>query len=135
MDRLRRAIAGVNRSSSMADFDVDGVTATVLLVRLEALGAKVKPYIPHRIDEGYGLNLEALTQPQTQGVRIVVTVDCGVRSLEEISFGKSIGLDMIVTDHHAPGTSLPDAYAIVNPKQRCVGIRPKSFRAQGLPTS
>ena len=118
VDRLRRAIRVGEAIAVYGDFDVDGVTATALLVQtLQGLGAKVKPYIPHRIDEGYGLNPDALKQLQEQGVRVVVTVDCGVRSLDEIAFGKQIGLDMIVTDHHAPGDELPDAFAVVNPKQ------------------
>ncbi len=133
VDRLRRAIRVGEPIVVYGDFDVDGVTATVLLVQtLQALGAKVKPYIPHRIDEGYGLNLEALTQLQSQGVRIVITVDCGVRSLEEISFGKSLGLDMIVTDHHAPGDELPDAFAVINPKQPLCKYPSKELSGAGI---
>ncbi len=118
VDRLRRAILAGEAIAVYGDFDVDGVTATVLLVQaLQSIGAQVKPYIPHRIDEGYGLNIDALAQLKEQGVQVVVTVDCGVRSLEEIAFGKKIGLDMIVTDHHAPGKELPDSFATINPKQ------------------
>jgi single-stranded-DNA-specific exonuclease len=121
VDRLRRAIRAGEAIAVYGDFDVDGVTATVLLVQaLQSIGAQVKPYIPHRIDEGYGLNIDALTQLKEQGVRVVVTVDCGVRSLDEVAFGKKIGLDMIVTDHHAPGDEPPDSFATINPKQaRC----------------
>lgn len=118
VDRIRRAIRADEPIAVYGDFDVDGVTATALLVQaLQALGAKVKPYIPHRIDEGYGLNPEALQQLLDQGVRVVITVDCGVRSLDEVAFGTRIGLDMIVTDHHAPGETLPDAFVVLNPKQ------------------
>lgn len=118
VDRLRRAIRAHEAIAVYGDFDVDGVTATVLLVQtLEALGAKARPYIPHRIDEGYGLNPEALRQLKEQGVQVVITVDCGVRSLDEVAFGKRIGLDMIVTDHHAPSDELPDSFATINPKQ------------------
>ncbi len=118
VDRLRRAIRAGEAIAVYGDFDVDGVTATVLLVQaLQSIGAKVKPYIPHRIDEGYGLNIDALNQLKEQGVRVVVTVDCGVRSLAEVAFGKKTGLDMIVTDHHAPGDALPDSFATINPKQ------------------
>lgn len=118
VDRIRRAIRANEAIAVYGDFDVDGVTATALLVQaLQSLGAKVKPYIPHRIDEGYGLNLDALTQLKEQGVRIVITVDCGIRSLKEIAFGKEIGLDMIITDHHAPGDEMPDGFVTINPKQ------------------
>ncbi len=133
VDRLRRAIRAGEPIAVYGDFDVDGVTATALLVQtLQALGAKVKPYIPHRIDEGYGLNLEALRQLQAQGVRIVITVDCGVRSLSEIAFGKEIGLDMIVTDHHAPGSQMPDAFAVINPKQPTCSYPSKELSGAGI---
>ena len=118
VDRIRRAIRAGEAIAVYGDFDVDGVTATALLVQaLQSLGAKVKPYIPHRIDEGYGLNLDALTQLKEQGVRVVITVDCGIRSLKEVAFGKEIGLDMIVTDHHAPSDEMPDGFVTINPKQ------------------
>lgn len=133
VDRLRRAIRMGEAIAVYGDFDVDGVTATALLVQtLLSLGAKAKPYIPHRIDEGYGLNMEALRQLQEQGVRVVVTVDCGVRSLEEVAYGKQIGLDMIVTDHHAPGDELPDAFAVVNPKQSCCKYPHKDLSGAGI---
>lgn len=116
--RLRRAIRAGECIAVYGDFDTDGVTATALLVQvLESLGAQVKPYIPHRIDEGYGLNCEALQQLKERGARVVVTVDCGVRSLGEVAFGTRLGLDIILTDHHAPSAELPDAFAIINPKQ------------------
>jgi len=118
VDRLRRAIRAGEFIAVYGDFDADGVTATALLVQvLESLGAHVQPYIPHRIDEGYGLNCDALQQLKEHGARVVVTVDCGIRSLDEVAFGKRLGLDIIVTDHHAPGDQAPDAFAVINPKQ------------------
>jgi single-stranded-DNA-specific exonuclease len=118
VERVRRAIRAGEAIAVYGDFDADGVTATALLVQvLESLGAKVKPYIPHRVDEGYGLNLDALQQLKDEGARVVITVDCGVRSLDEVAFGTRIGLDMIVTDHHAPTDTLPDAFAVIDPKQ------------------
>lgn len=118
VERLRRAIRAGEPIAIYGDFDADGVTATALLVQvLQALGARVKPYIPHRIDEGYGLNLDALQQLKDDGVRVVVTVDCGVRSLDEVAFGTRLGLDMIITDHHAPTDELPNAFAVIDPKQ------------------
>lgn len=133
VDRIRRAIRAGEAMAVYGDFDVDGVTATVLLVQtLESLGAKVKPYIPHRIDEGYGLNKDALQQLSDQGIRIVITVDCGVRSLDEVAFGKRIGLDMIVTDHHAPTDELPDAFAVINPKQPLCQYPSKELSGAGV---
>ena len=115
--RLRRAVDRGERIAVYGDFDTDGVTATVLLVQvLSAIGAQVEPYIPHRVDEGYGLNLEALRTLYRRGVRVVVTVDCGIRSSEEVEQA-SKGLTMIVTDHHSVGSQLPPAAAVINPKQ------------------
>jgi single-stranded-DNA-specific exonuclease len=116
--RLRQAIRQGEAVAIYGDFDADGVTATALLVDvLSALGARVKPYIPHRVDEGYGLNTDALSQLASQGVGVVVTVDCGIRAIAEVSYGRKLGLDFIVTDHHSVGEELPPALAIINPKQ------------------
>jgi single-stranded-DNA-specific exonuclease len=115
--RLRDAVRRGEPIAVYGDFDTDGVTATALLVQaLSALGAKVQPYIPHRVDEGYGVNLDALRYLYRQGVRVVVTVDCGIRSAREVAKA-SRGLDLIVTDHHSVGKSLPPARAVINPKQ------------------
>jgi len=115
--RLQRAISRKEKIAVYGDFDADGVTATALLVEaLSWLGACVEPYIPDRVDEGYGLNLEALRKLYRRSVRLVVTVDCGVRSIREVERAKS-HLDMIVTDHHLPGDRLPPATAIIDPKQ------------------
>jgi single-stranded-DNA-specific exonuclease len=116
--RLRRALRAGEPVVVYGDFDADGVTATVLLAQtLQALGASVRPYIPHRVDEGYGLNKNALTRLARRGTRLVVTVDCGVRSLEEIAHANQLGLDVIVTDHHSVGSQLPDAVAVIDPKR------------------
>ena len=116
--RIRRAIQRNEPMAVYGDFDADGVTATVLLVQtLEALGARVQPYIPHRVDEGYGLHTEALTKLAHQGVRLVITVDCGIRSVDEITQARRLGLDVIVTDHHSVGAELPPALAAINPKR------------------
>jgi single-stranded-DNA-specific exonuclease len=115
--RLRVAVRQQEPIAIYGDFDTDGVTATALLVQtLSALGARVQPYIPHRVDEGYGLNLDALRSLHEQGVRLVVTVDCGIRSIEEVREA-SKGMDLIVTDHHSVGDDLPAAQAVINPKQ------------------
>jgi single-stranded-DNA-specific exonuclease len=120
--RLRRAIKEREPIIVYGDFDADGVTSSVLMVQtLEALGAVVKPYIPHRVDEGYGLNSQALLKLERHGVRLVITVDCGIRSVKEVEDGLAYGLDMIVTDHHSIGPELPQIPpsrgAVINPKQ------------------
>jgi len=116
--RLRQAIRQREPIAVYGDFDADGVTATALLVEtLSALGAQAEPYIPHRVDEGYGLNKGALRELAQKGIKVVVTVDCGIRSIAEVSYGRRLGLDIIVTDHHSPGGELPPATAAINPKQ------------------
>ncbi len=115
--RLRQAIKNNETIAVYGDFDADGVTSTALLTQsLDALGAHVKPYIPSRVDEGYGLNTEALQTLHDQGVSLVVTVDCGIRAVEEVNFANRIGLDMIITDHHSIGEQLPSALAVIDPK-------------------
>ena len=116
--RIRQAIRKGEPMVIYGDFDADGVTSTVLLVQtIQALGGKVQPYIPHRVDEGYGLNTPALLQLAKDGVKLVITVDCGVRSVGEVAEGQAAGLDIIVTDHHSIGDELPPALAVINPKQ------------------
>lgn len=107
------------------DFDADGVTSTVLMVQtLEALGANVRPYIPHRVDEGYGLNREAIERLSAEGTALLVTVDCGIRSPEEVARANQLGMDVIVTDHHSVRRDvegrdeLPPAFAVINPKRQ-----------------
>jgi single-stranded-DNA-specific exonuclease len=119
VERIRLAIAHRQTIAVYGDYDVDGVTATALLVEaLKWLGATVKPYIPHRFEEGYGLNPEALDNLKADGASLVITVDCGIRSLEEARHAAAIGLDLIVTDHHHPlGEELPAALSVICPKQ------------------
>jgi len=100
------------------DYDVDGVTATALLVELlQSLGGNAREYIPNRFDEGYGINNDALKALKQDGVTLVISVDCGIRSPAEAAYAGELGLDLIITDHHQPANDLPKAYAIVNPKQ------------------
>jgi single-stranded-DNA-specific exonuclease len=132
VSRLRWAIRREERIAVYGDFDTDGVTATALLVQaLSALGAQVEPYIPHRVDEGYGLNLGALRRLWKEGTRVVVTVDCGIRSRYEVERA-SRGLDLIITDHHSVGEKLPPAVAIINPKQAGCRYPFKEFAGVGL---
>ena len=116
--RVRQAIRAGETIAIYGDYDADGVTATALLTQtLQSLGAKVIHHIPHRAHEGYGLNRGALAELASQGVGLVVTVDCGVRALEEVAFALRRGLDMVITDHHALAQELPPAHAVVNPKR------------------
>lgn len=121
VDRIERALRDNEMIVVYGDFDADGVTATVLLT--EALRAMtddqrlIVPYIPDRVDEGYGLNLEALTTLRRKGASLIISVDCGVRSPLEVAHATSIGMDVIITDHHSLGHELPPALAVINPKR------------------
>ncbi len=118
VDRLHRAIHDAEQIVVYGDFDADGVCATALLVSaLRDLGAQVSPYIPDRFDEGYGLNEDAVERLHRQGARVLVTVDCGVRSVREAERAASLGLDVIITDHHSLADALPPALAVINPKR------------------
>jgi single-stranded-DNA-specific exonuclease len=131
--RLRRAIRGAEPIAIYGDFDADGVTSTALLVEmLRNLGADVRPYIPHRVDEGYGLNVEALDELADQGVRLVLTVDCGVRAVEEVAHAMGRGLEIIITDHHSVGSALPPALVVINPKQQDCAYPFKELAGVGI---
>lgn len=120
--RIQQAIQNDETIVVYGDFDADGVTSTVLLTQaLRGLGLsrnKAQPYIPDRVDEGYGLNFDALTKLKEEvGADLVITVDCGIRSVAEVKHANDIGLDMIVTDHHSLGPEIPPATAVLNPKR------------------
>ena len=132
-ERIRYAIQHRQQIAVYGDYDVDGVTATALLTSaLSRLGADVQGYIPNRFDEGYGLNKEALDSLCARGVRLVITVDCGIRSNPEVDHANSLGLDMVITDHHHPLGDLPSALAIVNPKQPGETYPEKDLAGVGL---
>lgn len=116
VDRILSAIEENEKICIYGDYDVDGVTSTALCVNtLRKLDADVIHYIPVRAEEGYGLNHEAIQHIADLGVNLIVTVDCGIRSVDVIDTVKANGMDIIITDHHECGETLPDAYAVVNP--------------------
>ena len=116
--RIFQALDAKEKIVIYGDYDVDGVTSTVLLVQtLRAMNANVEAYIPNRFEEGYGLNMDALSQLAEDGVDLVITVDCGIRSVDEAAHARGLGLDLVITDHHHPGDVLPPALAVINPKQ------------------
>lgn len=116
--QVRQALKQRQPIAVFGDFDADGITSTALLTQtLQALGGQVIPYIPHRLNEGYGLNVPALDALADQGVRLVITVDCGISSVKEIAHARRRGLSVVITDHHHVPAQPPPAQAIVNPKQ------------------
>jgi single-stranded-DNA-specific exonuclease len=117
VERVYEAARNQERVLVYGDYDVDGAASTALLVRfLRSAGLDCDYYVPHRIAEGYGLNVEAISEFKKQGVGLIITVDCGVGAVDECLHAKACGIDMVVTDHHEPGEALAPAVAIVNPK-------------------
>lgn len=116
-DRIFAAIQTKRRIVIYGDYDADGMTATAILYRcLQLLGADVGYYVPNRLEEGYGLNDEALRKLSERGASLVISVDCGIASVQEARTAREIGLELIITDHHQFADQLPDAAAIVHPR-------------------
>ena len=115
--RIMRAIQDGETIAVFGDFDADGVTSSAVLVQgIKQISGKVIPYIPHRVDEGHGLNLPALHKLKAQGVSLVITVDCGITASTEAKQIKEIGMDLIITDHHEIVGEVPEALAVIDPK-------------------
>jgi len=140
--RIEKAIKENELITIYGDYDVDGVTSTsILLLFLRQLGARVDYYIPSRHDEGYGLNAAAIEKIHRNGSRLIITVDCGIAALEEIDYASSLGIDVVVTDHHQCSAILPKAVAVINPKRSDqaypfqylagVGVAAKLIQAMG----
>jgi single-stranded-DNA-specific exonuclease len=132
-ERLATAVTSGELVCVWGDYDVDGTTGTAALVCfLREIGSNAIFYIPHRIDEGYGLNAEGIKQLHAQGVRVVVSVDCGVSNYSEIELAQSLGVDVVVVDHHQPPDILPPALAILNPHQSSCSFPDKGLCGAGL---
>lgn len=117
VQRIREALASEERIWVYGDYDADGVSSTALMIRLmNRLGANFGTYIPHRSKEGYGLHRHAIDAAAAESVKLIVTVDTGISAVDQIAYAASLGIDVVVTDHHEPPAVLPEAYALVNPK-------------------
>jgi single-stranded-DNA-specific exonuclease len=131
--RLVRAIEDKEQIGIWGDYDVDGTTGAALLVCfLRAVGAQPIYYVPHRIEEGYGLNTAGLRRLKERGVGLIVTVDCGISNAIEIEAAREFGLEIIVIDHHQPPPELPQALAVVNPHRKDCPFPDKGLCAAGL---
>ena len=118
-ERIINAINKKEKTIIYGDYDVDGITSiTVLKKFLEERGLKVDTYIPNRLDEGYGLNKEAIKEIANNGYKLMITVDCGISGIDEIELAKQLGIETIITDHHEQADILPNAYCIVDPKRK-----------------
>lgn len=118
VERIERAIQRKEKIAIYGDYDVDGVTATSLFYTfLKNLGVKVTYYNPDRLKEGYGVNLQAIKKLRSEGVSLIISVDCGITACEEVEDAKKIDVDFIVTDHHEPPETIPEAVSVLNPHQ------------------
>ena len=117
-ERIKKAIELNERVWIYGDYDVDGVSSTsVLLTYFRSINFNVKYYIPNRLEEGYGINKEAIEYISSEGCDLIISVDCGITSVDEVEYANELGIEMIITDHHECQSEIPNAYAVVNPKQ------------------
>lgn len=118
VQRIKTALKNKEKVCIYGDYDVDGITSITIMYKfLTMLGLDVIYYLPDRLLEGYGINNQALDKIKSQGVSLVITVDCGITAIDEVEYAKSIGLEICITDHHECTEKIPDAIAIINPKQ------------------
>ena len=133
VDRLLAAIERGERIAIHGDYDVDGVTSTVMLRRtVELLGGHVVHYIPERLTDGYGLQPEGIDRLKAMDVQVVVSVDCGIRSQSAAERARSVGIDLIITDHHEPEAALPSALAVINPRRTDCAYPDKDLAGVGV---
>ena len=119
VDRIIKAIENNEKTIIYGDYDVDGITSITVLTRfLKERGLDVSSYIPNRLDEGYGLNKEAIKNIADEGYKLIITVDCGISGTEEVDYAYSLGMEVIVTDHHEPLEELPKALAVIDCKRK-----------------
>ncbi len=143
VDRIKKAINQKEKIWIYGDFDADGITSvSIMLLALRRIDANVDFYVPKRMEEGYGVNEDAVYLAKENNAAVLISVDCGITSVHEAKVAKDLGIDFIITDHHEIGDELPDAYSIINPKQQdCpypfkelagVGVAYKLLQALGL---
>ena len=133
IDRIMGAVARRERVAIHGDYDVDGVTSTVILRRaLELLGADVVHFIPERLKDGYGLQPAAIDRLHADRVSLIISVDCGIRGADAARRARELGIDLIITDHHEPDTELPPALAVINPKRHDCGYPDKYLAGVGV---
>src|SRR6185503_15221485 len=133
VERILGAVARRERIAVHGDYDVDGVTSTVILRRaLELVGADVVHFIPERMRDGYGLQPASLDRLHADGARLVISVDCGIRGMDAARRARELGMDLIITDHHEPDVELPAAFSVINPKRHDCSYRDKNLAGVGV---
>jgi single-stranded-DNA-specific exonuclease len=131
--RINEAVRKKEKIVIYGDYDVDGLSATALMYRcLKLVGAQVSYYIPERLEEGYGLNTDAIKKLKEGGADVILTVDCGINACREADVARAFGIDLIITDHHQPGQEIPNAFAVVNPKLKTSQCAFKHFSGVGI---
>ena len=131
--RIKRAISGKEKILIYGDYDVDGISATALLSTvLKRLKADVDTFIPSRLEDGYGLSAKNLSSIHKRGIELIITVDCGITAIVEVDILNSLGIDIIITDHHTPGDKLPDTDIILNPLQEGCSYPDKNLAGVGV---
>jgi single-stranded-DNA-specific exonuclease len=132
-DRTLAAVARGERIAIHGDYDVDGVTSTVILRRaLELMGANVTHFLPERLRDGYGLQPATIDRLHAEGVHLLISVDCGIRGVEAAQRARAVGMDLIITDHHEPDLDLPSALAVINPKRHDCSYPDKNLAGVGV---
>ncbi|MFH1646037.1 MAG: DHH family phosphoesterase, partial [Candidatus Omnitrophota bacterium] len=131
--RIKDAIAKKERIFVYGDYDVDGICSTALIyLVLREMGADPEYYIPNRLEEGYGLNKDAISDINDKGVDLLITVDCGITALEEVRELNKLGIDVIITDHHTADAQIPDAFAVLDPMRMDCSYPDKSLAGVGV---
>ena len=133
VEKVISALKENERIMIFGDYDVDGITsASLMYLVLTKLGAQVSYYLPNRLVEGYGLSEEGILEAERRGAKLIISVDCGINAVKEVDFAKKKGIDCIITDHHEPAETLPDACAIINPKQEGGTYKGKELSGVGV---
>ncbi|NIP39252.1 MAG: single-stranded-DNA-specific exonuclease RecJ [Candidatus Dadabacteria bacterium] len=133
VQRIIQAVENMEMIGIYGDYDVDGVTSTALFYNfLKEIGSRVTYYNPDRFTEGYGVNIEAIKKLADQGVKLIISGDCGITAVEEVEKAKELGIDFIVTDHHKPPKQIPDAVAVLNPQLTGCGYPAKEITGVGV---
>ena len=133
VERINRAVEAGEKIAVYGDYDCDGITSTaVLCTYLSSIGAEVTHYIPERDDGGYGLNRPALDRLKEEGVQLLITVDNGITAVEEADYAAQLGMELIITDHHRVGDTLPQAVAVIDPQREDCPSRYKFLAGVGV---
>ncbi|MDP2960414.1 MAG: DHH family phosphoesterase, partial [candidate division Zixibacteria bacterium] len=133
VEKVIQALKENEKMMIFGDYDVDGITSTSLMyLVLNKLGAQISYYLPNRLVEGYGQSEDGILESERRGVKLIISVDCGVTAVNEVDFAREKGIECIITDHHEPAETIPKAWAIINPKQEGEEYKGKELSGVGV---